>query len=197
MYDNTLHLITVHRILFNTNWKRKLNTVRYLFSPQVSLSTTQQGPHWPSSHPSVKWYFCGAILNLKTTEKHFKRRTKPTLCPCHGSTQLCSKIPVPDCFFLQIFWGVHWKERIPGNKVLTQPFQSQPLRGNKVEINRVCLAPVPTARAEPELLITRTGTALGRQSANTSRGYRPDRGLLPPRTTELLGSQTQTHPFRA
>lgn len=122
----------------------------------------------PSYTRPMEWHFCGAILNLKTIEKHFKRKTKPTLCPCQESTQLCSKDTGAWLLLSPIFWGVHLNERTAGLKVLTQPFQSQPLKGNKVEINRVCLAPVPTAAAERELLITRTGAALGRQSAKTS-----------------------------
>lgn len=110
----------------------------------------------------------GAILNLKTTEKRFKRRAKPTLCPCQDSVQLCSRDTGATLLLSPVFRGVHLNERIAGNKALPRPFQSQPLKGNEVEINRVCLAPAPRATAERELLITHTGTALGRQSAKTS-----------------------------
>lgn len=85
-----LHLITVHRIIFNTNWKRKLNTIWCLFPCQerfpFPLVSKGCADFQDSYMRSMEWYFCGAILNLKATEKHFKRRTKLTLCPCQDST---------------------------------------------------------------------------------------------------------------
>lgn len=88
---------------------------------------------------------------------------------------------------------MHLNERIAGHKVLTQPFQSQPLKGNKVEINRVCLTPVPTATAERELIDYTHGNSLGKAKCKEEpqrTGYRPDKGLLPPRTSCLAHAHT-------
>lgn len=113
------------------------------FSPKFAFPLLSRGcaDFRDTYTPPILCYFCGAILNLKTTGKHFKRRAEPTACPSQGSVQLCSKNTALLASFSIFLFGVHWNERIAGNKVLAEPLQSQPLKGSKVEINRVCLAP--------------------------------------------------------
>lgn len=43
LHGNMLQLTSVHRVVFNTNWKRKLNTICHLFSPRFPFPLLSKG----------------------------------------------------------------------------------------------------------------------------------------------------------
>lgn len=105
LHGNMLQLTSVHRVVFNTNWKRKLNTICHLFPPRFPFPLLSKGcadfQYTVTLDPSND-SFVGQSQLSKKLRKHFERRTKPTLCPWQDSIELCSK-DNGVCFFFFFF----------------------------------------------------------------------------------------------